>query len=68
MFTDGAVELFDSKEREMGVTGLQQILRRLDDGQVNSFRLVHVEEELLRFTNQIHLPDDLTLLKLWRRS
>ncbi|HEY5913788.1 MAG TPA: SpoIIE family protein phosphatase [Verrucomicrobiae bacterium] len=68
MFTDGAIELFDSQEREMGIAGLEQILRKLDHNEVNSFHLVNVEEELLRFTDEIHLPDDLTLLKLWRRS
>jgi len=64
MFTDGAIDLVDSTEHEMGTTGLKELLRRLDKEGVNSFRLAEVEEELLRFTDEIHLPDDLTLLKL----
>ncbi len=68
MFSDGAVELFDAQGQEMGLTGLQDLLRRLDQGQVNHFHLANVEQELLRFTDEIHLPDDLTLLKLWRKT
>jgi len=68
LFTDGAIELVDSSEHELGTAGLKDLLRGLDKTGVNSFRLAEVEAELLRFTDQIHLPDDVTLLKLLRRA
>ena len=69
MYTDGAVELFDKADRELGVDGLQRLARQLEAGrEAGSFNLKDLEEHLLCFTQQIHLPDDLTLLKLWRRG
>jgi phosphoserine phosphatase RsbU/P len=66
MFTDGAIDLVDGTNHEMGTSGLKDLLRRLDREGANSFRLAEVGEEFLRFTDQIHLPDDLTLLKIFR--
>lgn len=64
-YTDGATELFDAGERELGEAGLARVASDLlRDG--TNFRLEELEEKLLRFTNQIHLPDDLTLIKLSR--
>jgi sigma-B regulation protein RsbU (phosphoserine phosphatase) len=68
LFTDGATELFDPTDKEMGIPGLERLVRALEQGlPPNSFHLDKLEEMLLRFTDQIHLPDDLTLLKLWRK-
>lgn len=68
LFTDGAVELMDSGENELGVEGLKRLVREQDSGTADtSFQLGELEEQLLRFSNQIHLPDDLTLLKVRRR-
>ena len=69
LFTDGAMKLFDRADKEMGITGLERLMRTVQQGLApNSFHLDKIEEMLLRFTDQIHLPDDLTLLKLWRKG
>lgn len=68
LYTDGATELFDSEECELGKEGLEQLVRvQAEHGEISAFNLEELEEQLLRFTNQIHLPDDLTLVKLCRR-
>ncbi len=67
VFSDGAIEVADASEQELGVDGLQRLVK--EQQQVNTegtFHLAALEEQLLRFSNQIHLPDDLTLLKLRR--
>jgi serine phosphatase RsbU (regulator of sigma subunit) len=67
LYTDGATELFDSDERELGRAGLEQLVRtHAERGGIAAINLEELEEQLLRFTNQIHLPDDLTLVKLCR--
>lgn len=69
LFTDGATELFDSAERELGKEGLLRLVRdQSHEGRFTNFNLGRLEEQLLRFSNQIHLPDDLTLVKLCRQS
>ena len=67
LFTDGATELFDAGEQDLGAEGLKRLVREQTNG-VNGadFSLEKLEEQLLRFSNQIHLPDDLTLVKLRR--
>ncbi len=67
MFTDGAIELIDSAGHELATAGLKELLQKLDNEDVNSFRLIDLEKQLLNFTDLIHLPDDLTLLKVLRR-
>ena len=67
LYTDGATELFDREDHELGKEGLLQLARtQICDGSATGFHLDQLEEQLLRFTNQIHLPDDLTLVKLCR--
>ena len=69
LFTDGAVELFDAAERELGIEGLKRLVREQAGGQAGAgFQVDKLEEQLLRFSNQIHLPDDLTLIKLRREE
>jgi phosphoserine phosphatase RsbU/P len=67
MFTDGATEIFDAAENQLGQEGLIQLVRRqiagAHDGRLN---LETLAENLLKFSDQIHLADDLTLLKLRR--
>jgi len=65
-FTDGAFEITDSEGKELAMEGLQKLVREQmsDDG---SFQVDALEEQLLRFSNELLLPDDLTLLKLRRR-
>jgi len=67
LYTDGATELFDREQHELGKEGLLQLAcAQVHDGSVTGFHLDQLEEQLLRFSNQIHLPDDLTLVKLCR--
>ena len=67
LFTDGATELFDAGERDLGVEGLKRLVREQSQGGSGAdFSLEKLEEQLLRFSNQIHFPDDLTLVKLRR--
>lgn len=68
MFTDCATEIFDDKENELELAGLIRMVHGLMAGEANGgFNLEKLREKLLEFTNQITLPDDLTLLKLRRR-
>ncbi|HLP78906.1 MAG TPA: SpoIIE family protein phosphatase [Candidatus Paceibacterota bacterium] len=68
LFTDGATELFNSKEEELGLEGLKRLIGEQAGGSPSpGFSLEKLEEQLLRFSDQIHLPDDLTLVKLLRR-
>jgi len=67
LYTDGATELFDGQNHELGLEGLLQLARtQVCDGSITGFHLDQLEEQLLRFSNEIHLPDDLTLIKLCR--
>jgi serine phosphatase RsbU (regulator of sigma subunit) len=68
-FSDGAVEVPDAGEQELGIDGLRDlVLEQRAADPAGSLRLSVLEEQILRFSNQIHLPDDLTLLLLRRRG
>lgn len=66
LYTDGATELFDAGDHELGREGLIEIVRSQLGASGTGFRLDQLEERLLQFSNQIHLPDDLTLVKIHR--
>ena len=66
LFSDGATEVFDSADRELGTEGLIRLVREQGGG--SGFSLKKLEEQLLKFSNDIHLPDDLTLVRLTRRQ
>ncbi len=69
LYTDGATELFDREEQVLGSAGLLRLAStQPGNGRTSGFQLDQLEEQLLKFTNQIHLPDDLTLIKLHRLS
>ena len=66
-FTDGATEVCDAEDRELGVDGLQRLALALAaEDPEHTFHLGPLEEQLLTFSNQLQLPDDLTLFKLRR--
>ncbi len=68
LLTDGALEVNNEAGAELGSDGLQQLLRTAAQGApVSTLNLAQMEEQILRFGNQIHLQDDLTLMKLSRR-
>ena len=67
LYTDGVTELFDREGHELGQAGLLELVRsQIGHVAFAEFHLDQLEEQLLRFSNQIHLPDDLTLVKLCR--
>ena len=67
LYTDGATELFDREDHELGQAGLLELVRtQMRHDSLKGFHLDQLEEQLLRFSNNIHLPDDLTLVKLCR--
>jgi sigma-B regulation protein RsbU (phosphoserine phosphatase) len=67
LFTDGATEIRGRSEGTLGPEGLRQLAKAQTGGEDPAgFRLEPLEQQLLQFSNQIHLPDDLTLLRLRR--
>jgi PAS domain S-box-containing protein len=64
LYTDGAVEVANAAEEELGVDGLARLLAGGALDGVPS--LDCIEAQLLAFSSQIRLPDDLTLLALHR--
>ena len=65
LYTDGAIEVRNAEEQELGKDGLENKLRESmgENGQV----LDRLEEALVRFNNDIRLEDDLTLvLVTWK--
>jgi serine phosphatase RsbU (regulator of sigma subunit) len=69
LLTDGALEVTNTADEELGRDGLERLWREESSGSTPaSANLARIEERLLAFSNQIHLPDDLTLFKITRRS
>jgi len=68
LFTDGATEVFDAQDQQLGIEGLSRLVGEQTQGApAAGLALEKLEEQLLRYSNQIRLPDDLTLVKLVRR-
>lgn len=65
LFTDGAIEIDDANGNELGLEGLSDFIREQNftDPQV---ALNQIESDLLQFSHQVRLPDDMTLLCLHR--
>ncbi|HVM62248.1 MAG TPA: SpoIIE family protein phosphatase [Verrucomicrobiae bacterium] len=62
-YTDGATEIRDALDAELGTDGLAKLVR--ENVVASKDRLLNLpclEEQLLRFSSDIRLPDDLTLL------
>lgn len=62
LFSDGAIEIQNAQNEWLGVDGFVQILKRLDYPQTQ-LSMDNLEEELLKFSNDIRLPDDLTIIE-----
>ncbi len=64
-YTDGAIELADADGTLLGSAGLASLVARhgLPDTETKMERLA---EEMLRFSNNIRFPDDLTMLAVRR--
>jgi sigma-B regulation protein RsbU (phosphoserine phosphatase) len=65
LYTDAAIEASDDRRHELQEHGLAQLASRCNftDG---AAALQHLEESVLRFSNALALPDDLTLLSIHR--
>ncbi len=63
MFTDGAFEIRDKCGKELGISGLMEILKKMDYPN-QPIAENSLQEELLKYSNGIQLADDLTLLEV----
>ena len=61
--SDGAFEIDNARQEQLGMDGLMAVLKQLayPATPLNMHRL---EEKLLKFSNDIRLPDDLTILEV----
>lgn len=67
LYTDGAVEIPDANGVELGEAGLARLLWHQVTGVAGrDVRLDQLEQSLVRYCGQVHVPDDLTLLTLQR--
>ncbi len=67
MFTDGATEIFDVEDNQLDQTGLVHLAHeQMMLSENHELNLQKLAEKLLEYSNQIHLTDDLTLLKFRR--
>mgnify|MGYP001818270538 FL=1 len=63
LFSDGAFEIRNARDQLLGVDGLAQILTSLDYPQ-NQLNMDELHEELLTFSNEIRLQDDITIIEV----
>lgn len=63
LFSDGAFEIHNDRNELLGVDGLAEILTSLDYPQ-NQLSMDELQEELLRFSNDIRFQDDITMLEV----
>lgn len=69
LFTDGATEIFDMEDNQLDQDGLIHLAHeQMAASPMGALNLQTLREKLLAFSNQIHLTDDLTLIKLRRVS
>ena len=62
-FSDGAEEVHNAADEMLGVDGLLGILKKQGYPQVD-IRMDALEEELLKYSNEIRLGDDLTFIEI----
>lgn len=65
LYTDGATEVFSRDQSELEEDGLVDILKQ-NNNLTEGLKLNRVEEALVKFSGDLHLPDDLTLLAVKR--
>jgi serine phosphatase RsbU (regulator of sigma subunit) len=63
LFSDGAFEIRNASDELLGVDGLARILTSLDYPR-NQLNLNELQEELLKFSNDIRLQDDITIIEV----
>jgi PAS domain S-box-containing protein len=62
LFSDGAIEIQNAADEWLGDEGFIQILKNLDYPKT-PLSMDSLEEELLRFSNDIRLQDDITIIE-----
>ena len=67
LFTDGATEIANHGDEELGEQGLAHLLQETHAGDGRT-ALEKLQEKLLGFSDQIQLTDDLTILTISRRA
>jgi PAS domain S-box-containing protein len=63
LFSDGAIEIHNAKGELLGVDGFIEILKILDYPRIQ-LSMDALEEELLKFSNEIRLQDDVTVIEV----
>jgi len=63
LFSDGAVEIENAEGKMLGAHGLIEILKGQDHPQ-SPLRTEALKEALLKYSNSIHLEDDLTIIEV----
>jgi serine phosphatase RsbU (regulator of sigma subunit) len=63
LFSDGAEEVHNASGEMLGIDGLLNILKRQGYPQ-SDIRMGALEEEILRYSNEIRLGDDLTMIEV----
>jgi PAS domain S-box-containing protein len=63
LFSDGAIEIQNAENEWLGNEGFTQILKRLDYPRTK-LSMDSLEEELLKFSNDIRLQDDITIIEV----
>jgi PAS domain S-box-containing protein len=63
LFSDGAIEIQNAKNEWLGNEGFTQILKSLDYPRTK-LSMDSLEEELLKFSNDIRLQDDITIIEV----
>lgn len=62
LFSDGAIEIQNARDEWLGVEGFTRILKSLNDPQ-SPLSMDTLQEQLLKFSNDIRLPDDITIIE-----
>lgn len=62
-FSDGAAEVHNAKGELLNVSGLARILRDLSYP-ASDLQMSALERQLLRYSNEIRLTDDLTFIEV----
>ena len=62
LFSDGAIEIQNAEKKWLGVEGFTQILKNLNYPK-SPLSMDTLEEQLLKFSNDIRLQDDITIIE-----
>lgn len=68
LYTDGAIEIEDSRDTELGEAGLAALARETRSSNGGDIPLAVLEEKLLRCSACVRLRDDVALIKIRRDS